>query len=52
MLMVDMTDQSAVVTSLWQTRLPEKAEMIELAEVLWSGWARDHHAALFRLADG
>lgn len=53
MLMTDMTeDQRAAVTALWQSWLPEGAELLELVDVLWSGWECDHNAALIREADG
>lgn len=53
MLMADMTaDQRAAVTSHWQSWLPEGAELLELVDVLWSGWECDHNAALIREADG
>lgn len=53
MLMADMTDdQRAAVTALWQSWFPEGAELLELVDVLWSGWECDHNAALIREADG
>ena len=53
MLLADMTDdQRAAVTALWQAWLPEGAELLELVDVLWSGWECDHNAALIREAIG
>lgn len=53
MLMADMTESERETVRLMnRVYLPEGAELIEIVDMLWSGWECDHAMALIRTPDG